>query len=247
MATLKFRAEKYCSTHSLLAAELSHLKKTFIDNGYPAALVDSCLLRQTQPKEADDKEYAGNLVIPFTRELHQPIKSLCSRLNIHLLYKRSRNLGQLIMPRRPVPDILHQKNVIYKIPCKDCEVSYVGQTKRRLLDRINEHRTSVNKALLFNEVSTTSSNDLGIPLHCLRFNHSFDFEKVSILAKDHHWSSRLIKEAMHIALTENTCNVMDGKSFNSIWLDHLHFFASKSSSSDVDHSSASSASDVPWD
>jgi len=35
--------------------------------------------------------------------------------------------------------------VVYKIECKDCETSYVGQTKRRLTTRIREHRNNINK------------------------------------------------------------------------------------------------------
>jgi len=34
---------------------------------------------------------------------------------------------------------------VYKIDCKDCEASYVGQTKRRLTIRIREYRNDINK------------------------------------------------------------------------------------------------------
>ena len=31
------------------------------------------------------------------------------------------------------------KGVVYKIPCHDCEVSYIGETKSTLEKRIQEH------------------------------------------------------------------------------------------------------------
>jgi len=37
----------------------------------------------------------------------------------------------------PLPS---KNNAIYKIFCKNCEASYVGQTKRRFKTRVKEHK-----------------------------------------------------------------------------------------------------------
>ena len=37
------------------------------------------------------------------------------------------------------------KNVVYKVPCKDCDATYVGQTKRKLNTRINKHKSQLRK------------------------------------------------------------------------------------------------------
>jgi len=39
----------------------------------------------------------------------------------------------------------NRSGVVYRIDCKDCEASYVGQTKRRLITRIKEHKNDINK------------------------------------------------------------------------------------------------------
>jgi len=36
-----------------------------------------------------------------------------------------------------------KKNVVYKITCKDCDASYVGQTGRKLNTRITEHHNHI--------------------------------------------------------------------------------------------------------
>ena len=36
--------------------------------------------------------------------------------------------------------------VVYSIPCKDCDMSYVGQTKRKLETRIKEHKRDVRNS-----------------------------------------------------------------------------------------------------
>ncbi|CAM9317636.1 unnamed protein product [Heterosigma akashiwo] len=120
--TLVYRANHYCSTANLKMAELTHLRKTFADNGYPEEFVE-------------EVEECGTLVVPFIKELQPALRALCTRLSLKLLYKRTVNLGNLLAPRRPSTGRMQQKNVVYKISCKQCEVSYVGQTKRTLATR----------------------------------------------------------------------------------------------------------------
>lgn len=39
----------------------------------------------------------------------------------------------------------HHNNVVYKIDCKNCDAFYVGQTKRMLETRAEEHRSSLSE------------------------------------------------------------------------------------------------------
>jgi len=36
-------------------------------------------------------------------------------------------------------------NVIYRIQCKDCDASHVGQTKRQLRTRVSKHKKNINQ------------------------------------------------------------------------------------------------------
>jgi len=40
---------------------------------------------------------------------------------------------------------MSRQDVVYKINCLECEVFYIGQTKRLLKTRIKEHTTDINK------------------------------------------------------------------------------------------------------
>jgi len=44
----------------------------------------------------------------------------------------------------PIPKE-QKRNVIYKINCKDCDASYVSQTKRKLITRVTEHKSNLCK------------------------------------------------------------------------------------------------------
>ncbi|CAM9971087.1 unnamed protein product [Heterosigma akashiwo] len=111
---------------------------------------------------------------------------------------------------------MQQKNVVYRISCKQCEVSCVGQTKRTLATRTS----------LF--VDRKGKNDTGfLPAHCLDtdFSHPCDFDNAEVLCRETHWGKRLKKEAMYIAMVENTCNIQKRRDLNPIWLPLLRHFS----------------------
>jgi hypothetical protein len=52
----------------------------------------------------------------------------------------------------------HSSNLIYGITCKRCGLQYVGQTKRRLHQRLQEHLRSINQAILEKSKPATNPN-----------------------------------------------------------------------------------------
>jgi len=40
------------------------------------------------------------------------------------------------------------KNVVHKLKCKNCDVTYIGQSKRKLSTTVAEHRRDINKKTL---------------------------------------------------------------------------------------------------
>jgi hypothetical protein len=88
-------------------------------------------------------------------------------------------------------------NVVYKLNCKDCNASYVGQTKRKLKTRIKEH---------INNIKLETFKIFVISEHRLQQNHSFDRENVKILDFKPNYYKRLISEMIHINEQKNGLN-----------------------------------------
>ena len=57
------------------------------------------------------------------------------------LNRRKANLGALIPHKRPCNDILDMKEVINKIPCKECEVVYLGTPVKQSKNLEREQRS----------------------------------------------------------------------------------------------------------
>ena len=55
-------------------------------------------------------------------------------------------------------------NVIYMIQCTKCNLQYIGETKRRLIERFNEHRRPI--------INTSSYNPTAVSRHFITGNHT---------------------------------------------------------------------------
>jgi len=80
---------------------------------------------------------------------------------------------------------------VYKLCCKNCDASYIGQTSRQLKTKISRH-LNINKNI------TTQS----ITEHKLQFNH-FDWEDVKILDSERFLGKHLVSEMMFIKKQKN--------------------------------------------
>ena len=82
------------------------------------------------------------------------------------------------------------KNLIYMIQCNCCNLQYIGETKRRLKDRFNEHRRTIDnrdfkiwygRALIRREIVKITSGDvmMRVPVRLSRRSLAFYYGKVS--------------------------------------------------------------------
>jgi len=79
-----------------------------------------------------------------------------------------------------LPKLCRIRNVVYKIHCKDCDVSYVGQTKRQIKIRIKEHRNNI-------KLNETCGNHWP-------YIDTFDWEDIKIMDSESNYNERLISE-----------------------------------------------------
>jgi len=106
-------------------------------------------------------------------------------------------LNRIIKTGKDKLDRMSCCDVVYKIKCKNCDASYVGQTKRCLKTRIREHKSDINK----------KSGALSvISQHRLQDGHEFDWDNVIILDTEPIYYKRLVSEMVHIKLQVNGLN-----------------------------------------
>ena len=152
VSCLKKRALSVCS-HSEVGRELSHLRKTFVDNGYSREDLRSLCVNRTE--KAVSSEQPTRVVLPFYPGLAHRLRRVFRRAGVRVAFKSSAPLRNIISRRKP--DSFPKKGLVYRIPCSQCDWSYIGETGRTLKDRLSEHRRA---CLLY---TSPSPRDLSTP------------------------------------------------------------------------------------
>ena len=125
------------------------------------------------------------------------IKRILTPLQIRVCYKPFQTLRQLLSrPRDKVPK-LQRSGVVYKIPCTNSPMVYIGQTGRCLCQRLSEHKRAFR---------ATDFNSSALAEHAWSVGHSVDWENTCILSSCPDYHSRVTKEAMYIRSNNHTLN-----------------------------------------
>ena len=88
-------------------------------------------------------------------------------LNTNLVFNYENKLSHNLVMNKPKDK---PTSGVYKIPCKDCEKSYIGETGRCLEKRITEHKKDI----------VMQKSESGVAEHVRESDHFFDFKNAKI-------------------------------------------------------------------
>ena len=108
--------------------------------------------------------------------------------NASFAHKPNKTLQEIFTKTKTPIEKIKQNNVVYEVPCKQCDQIYIGTTKRSLEKRIQEHKADVDK----NKETTALSQ------HMKEKNHTPDFDNTKILNKEKFESKRYTIESLRI-------------------------------------------------
>ena len=117
----------------------------------------------------------------------------------------------------------------------DCGKSYIGQTRRKLMTRIKEHKRSCEGDL--SSISPNQNQDNGIPFHLASTGHTFDFDKTSILEIEKSFHRRLALEGIHINVAravDSSVNINAGLKLDNFWTPFLRELSASLKNSPTD-------------
>ncbi|RWS20130.1 uncharacterized protein B4U80_04888 [Leptotrombidium deliense] len=160
--SLAYRAYNLISNPMKINAELNFIREILNRNNYPDFLITRVfqnvynkLLSNESQVESDD----SRIILPFVDGVTQKLS------------KALRNYK--FKPNKL--DNSNNSNIVYCISCsnEDCKCVYIGETNRKLKNRIYEHKLAIRN---FSDVNAISN-------HVMQTGHLPDFENASIVHK----------------------------------------------------------------
>ena len=77
---------------------------------------------------------------PYVRGVSEKIKRICSKVGIGTMFRSGRILLSLLIKVKPRTDPTDATGEVYRIPCMDCDCSYIGEICKTLNVRLKEHQ-----------------------------------------------------------------------------------------------------------
>ena len=83
--------------------------------------------------------YVGELATnKFARQIRRLIAKIAPCVELRLVFRAAQKLSCLTRLKSKL-NVLSRSGVVYQISCSQCEAFYVGKTKHRLEQRVQEH------------------------------------------------------------------------------------------------------------
>ena len=137
------------------------------------------------------------ITLPYVRGISEAVRRILRPLGVRVTFKPTITLKQLLVkPKDQVPD-RERANVVYQVPCANCPATYVGQTGRRLNQRLREHRRAVESGDCANSA---------LAEHAWGCHHPVDWDHLRVLDGHPHLYQRLTLESVHIRSQSNPVN-----------------------------------------
>ena len=160
--------------------------------------------------------------IPYYGSLSEVVRRLLQKYHAKIIFRINSKLDKFITLGKDPYEVGEQNNVVYKISC-NCGKGYVGQTKRPLRIRIDEHGKTFNLNEKFHNVISKYRKNYEDD----QINHFFHWNDVKILHKETNFFKRSFSEIFYIKKEKDSSlnKITDIEHLNSSYNMILYFLS----------------------
>ena len=183
------------------------VKNILMNNNYPTQFIDSCIsnrVRHHKFKNTTIKTATNNLPeppltlsLPFIEKFYYTCAKLLKKYNIRCVPLINQKMDNIIKLGKDKNCKWKETGVIYKFNCGICSSVYIGESKRTLKTRIQEHKKSVEK--IDYSININNNKLMPVPKHIFENpSHFFYWDNTAIIDREHIFDKRRTLEMLHI-------------------------------------------------
>ena len=201
------------SDETFLEENLNKIKDTFKKNSYPTSIINKICNLNNETRINNVNENIIYKKLTYIPNLSNSIKKILleysTDLNIAFTYKHK--LKSLFTKLKDSDKVEYSSNIIYSIPCKNCNQKYIGMTSQWLKSRVAIHKSDYKLKLPRCALSQHGMSNLHI--------FDFNYDKIQVLDREQNLVKRKFLEMCHIQKNLNTvCNFKnDTENLNAIY------------------------------
>lgn len=168
-------------------------------NSQPVTLTSQTIIEPQPSLQSQNRANAQQLFyfsLPYIEHLTDRLAPLFKDLNIKIAKRQVKPLSSIFTKTKTPLTKDEAYDVVYKIPCQDCELSYIGQTSRNLKSRLTSHKSDCRRGI----------KSCALAEHFIDRDHQIDWGNTEILENVNSYQKRLFLEMFHINLNQHGMN-----------------------------------------
>jgi len=162
-------------------------------------------------ENAADTEPSKFISLPYIPGTSETLRRIFSNHKIKCAFYSKDTLRKNLSKPKDIVPMEQRNNIVCKIPCRDCNATYIGESKRSFKVRSSEHIRAVRNV-------DTDKNEIAD--HCWKYDHEMKWDDKKVIDTEQYVYARKIKETIHSIVDTNHINSI---SYNlpDIWIPNL--------------------------
>ena len=195
--------------------EIKYIKTALNKNSYPSWIL--CSRKITKAEITDSpRSNKGYVIIPYFPGLSEKIRRSLIPYGVKTIMKPGTKLGQILSSHKDKIQSNKRQGAIYQIPCKECNMVYIGETKRSFETRKKEHIRYQKRSFQNPQISKITYST-ALCKHAFNLHHDIDWNNSQILEFQTDYRKRRFIESFFINNVPNTMNDRKSISLPSLY------------------------------
>ena len=207
------RSFENCTLNQHRITEANRIREKYLKNGYPLSLITKAL-NEWKPNKISLRKRDPPRIwapIPYIKGLYEVVASMFRKFNVGVYSSTGCTIQSAASNGwKSKAPLKNEAGVVYGVTCKNCHKIYIGQTGRKLTERINEHKRAV----------LNKNNSNAVARHVMETKHEADFDNIKIIKREKKAGMRTLLESYTIAANATRkLNISPADNGMTQWID----------------------------